>query len=238
MCVRFCWWLLLFLCGSTICSGHDRGGWRCRLNLSMFLLTVSVGRFWSVQSVLEFCATKKNLRIISNIERVYWTVLFRMASRVFVFFTPRDSSLMRNWLVCREPRTPVVKLGWEAFQPLFSRWLRWLMKPRWELYLSFFSCSFFSAQSSFVSMALVYSKNTHNFFSLSKARPSGLRAINVSMSVSPFEPYSSICPNSFGSCIPLRPAQQTRSACNNTSTYNKMHQDAMIQVALVCNQEA
>ena len=76
----------------------------------MFLLTISVGRFWSVQSVLEFNAIKKNLRIIpiSDIERVFWTVLFRMASRVFVFFTPRDSSLMRNWLVCREPRTPVV----------------------------------------------------------------------------------------------------------------------------------
>jgi len=58
------------------------------------------------------------------------------------------------------------------------------MKPRWELYLSFLSCSFFSAQSSFMSMALVYSKNTHNFFSLSKAGPSGLRAVNVSMSVS------------------------------------------------------
>jgi len=105
-----------------------------------------------------------------------------MASRVFIFFTPSDSNLVRNWFVCREPRTPVVKLGWEAFQPLFSRWLRWLMKPRWELYLSFFSCSFLSAQSSFVSMALVYSKNTHDFFSLSKSRPSGHRAMNVSMS--------------------------------------------------------
>jgi len=150
----------------------------------MFLLTISVGRFWSVQSVLEFNAIKKNLRIISDIERVFWTVLLRMASRVFVFFTPSDSSLVRNWLVCREPRTPVVKLVWEAFQPLFPQWLRWLMKPRWELHLSFFSCSFFSAQSSLVSMALVYFMNTHNFFSLSKARPSGLRANNVSMSES------------------------------------------------------
>ena len=60
--------------------------------------------------------------------------------------------------------TPVVKLVSEAFQPFFSRWLRWFMKPRWELYLLFFSCSFFSAQSSFVSIALVYSKNTHIFF--------------------------------------------------------------------------
>ena len=76
----------------------------------MFLLTISVGRFWSVQSVLEFNAMKKNLRIMSDIERVIWTVLFRMASRVFLFFTPSDSSLVRNWFVCNEPRTPVVKL--------------------------------------------------------------------------------------------------------------------------------
>jgi len=101
---------------------------------------------------------------MSDIKRVFWTVLFRMASRVFWFFTPSDSSLVRNWFVCKEPRTPVVKLVWEAFQALFSRWLRWFMKPRWELCVSFFSCSFFSAQSSFVSMDLVYSKNTYNFF--------------------------------------------------------------------------
>ena len=54
------------------------------------------------------------------------------------------------------------------------------MKPSRELYLSFFSCSFRSAQSSVVSMALVYSRNTHSFSPLSKARPSGLRAIKVS----------------------------------------------------------
>ena len=63
-------------------------------------------RFWSVQSVLEFNAIKKNLRIMSDIERVFWTVLFRMASRVFLFFTPSDSSLVRNLFVCNEPRTP------------------------------------------------------------------------------------------------------------------------------------
>ena len=96
--------------GSTILSGHILGGWRCRLNLSMFLLTISVCRFWSFQSVLEFSAIKKNLRIMSDIERVFWTVLFRMASRVFLFFTPSDSNLVRNWFVCKEPRTPVVKL--------------------------------------------------------------------------------------------------------------------------------
>jgi len=91
-------------------SIHILGAWRCRLNLSMFLLTISVGRFWIVQSVLEFNAIKENLRIMSDIERVVWTILFRMASRVFLFFTPSDSSLVRNWFVCKEPRTPVVKL--------------------------------------------------------------------------------------------------------------------------------
>ena len=96
--------------GLTVRSGHNLGGWRCRLNLSMFLLTISLGRFWSVQSVLEFNAIKKNLRIMSDIERVFWTVLLRMTSRVFIFFTPSDSSLVRNWFVCSEPRTPVVKL--------------------------------------------------------------------------------------------------------------------------------
>jgi len=96
--------------GSTMRSGHSLGSWRCRLNLSIFLLTISVGRFWSVQSVLEFSAIKKNLRIMSDMERVFWTVLFRMASRVFLFFTLSDSNLVRNWFVCKEPRTPVAKL--------------------------------------------------------------------------------------------------------------------------------
>jgi len=96
--------------GSTMRSGHGLGGWRCRLNFSMFLLTISVGRIWIVKSVLEFSAIKKNLRIMSDIERVLWTVVFRMASRVFLFFTPSDSNLAKNWFVCREPRTPVVKL--------------------------------------------------------------------------------------------------------------------------------
>ena len=119
-------------------SGHILDGWRCRLNLSMFLLVSSVGRVWSVHSVLEFSAMEKNLRIISDIERVFWTVLLRMASRVFLFLTPGDSSLVRNWFVWREPRTPVVKMVWEAFQPLFSRLLRWLMKPEWD-YICHFS---------------------------------------------------------------------------------------------------
>ena len=76
----------------------------------MFLLTISVGRIWSVQSDFELSAIKKNLRILSDIERVFWTVLLRMASRVFLFFTPSDSNLVRNWFVCKEPRTPVVTL--------------------------------------------------------------------------------------------------------------------------------
>jgi len=59
---------------------------------------------------MEFNAIKKNLRIMSDMERVFWTVLLRMASCVFLFFTPSDSSLVLNWFVCREPRTPVVKL--------------------------------------------------------------------------------------------------------------------------------
>jgi len=142
--------------GSTMRSGHGLGGWRCRLNLCMFLLTISVGRIWSVKFVLEFSAIQKNLRIMSDIEKVLWTVLFGMASRVFLFFTPSDSNLAKNWFVCREPVLHD------------SLCLRWFINPNRELYLSFFSCSFFSAQSSFVSMALVYSKNTYNFFPLSR----------------------------------------------------------------------
>jgi len=53
------------------------------------------------------------------------------------------------------------------------------MKPKCELYLSSFSCSFFSAQSSLVSIALLYSNNTHDFFSLSKARSAGDESVHV-----------------------------------------------------------
>jgi len=88
MCVRLCSLAVPPAFSSTVWSDHSLGGWRCRLNLSMFLLMISVGRFWSVQSVLEFNVMKKNLRIMSDIERVFGTVLFRMASRVLVFFTP------------------------------------------------------------------------------------------------------------------------------------------------------
>jgi len=53
-------------------SDHVLDGWTCRLNLSMFLLVIFVGRDWSVHSVSEFSATwmKKNLRFISDIEGV------------------------------------------------------------------------------------------------------------------------------------------------------------------------
>jgi len=75
----------------------------------MFLLAIFVGRVCSVHSVLEFSAIKKKWRIMSDIKRVFWTGLLRMASRVLLFFTPSDSSLVRNWFVWREPRTSVVK---------------------------------------------------------------------------------------------------------------------------------
>ena len=90
-------------------SVHMLDGWRCGSNLSTFLLAISVGRVCSVHSVLEFSGIKKKLRIMSDIERVFWTVLLRMASCVFLFFTQSDSSLVRNWFAWREPRTPVVK---------------------------------------------------------------------------------------------------------------------------------
>ena len=57
---------MFFFLAQLILSGHILGGWRCRYNLSMFLLTIS-----GVQSVLELSAMKKNLRIISDIERVF-----------------------------------------------------------------------------------------------------------------------------------------------------------------------
>jgi len=70
--------------------------WRYRLYFPMLLLVISVGRHWSVHSILEFSAMKKNLRIISDMEKVFWTVLFRIVYLVFFFFTLSDSSLVRN----------------------------------------------------------------------------------------------------------------------------------------------
>jgi len=122
---------------------------------------------------------QNNLRIISDMERVFWTVLFRIASLVFC----SSLGVFLVWLeidfACREPRTLVVKLICVAFQPLFSRLLRWLMKPKCALYVSSFACSLFVVQSSLVSIALVYPRNTRDFFSLSKASPSGLREMKV-----------------------------------------------------------
>ena len=48
------------------CAMWSDGGpeaWRCRLYFSMLLLVISVGRDWSVHSILEFSAMKRNLRI-------------------------------------------------------------------------------------------------------------------------------------------------------------------------------
>jgi len=100
----------------TVCyvSYGDLVAWRYGLHFSILLLVISVGRDWNVDSILEFSAMK-NLRIISDMERVFRIVLFRIASLVFLIFTPSVSSLVRNWFVCREPRTPVVKLICVAF---------------------------------------------------------------------------------------------------------------------------
>ena len=44
-----------------------------------------------------------------------------MASRVFLFFTPSDASLVRNWFACSEPRTPVAcgEIGLRGFPAAF-----------------------------------------------------------------------------------------------------------------------
>jgi len=66
----------------------------------MFLLTISVGRFWSVQSVLEFNAIKKNLRIMSDRDREGFldrSISYGF-SRVFVLYPERLQS--RKELVC------------------------------------------------------------------------------------------------------------------------------------------
>ena len=46
--------------------------------------------------MLEFSVMKENLRIMSDMERFFWTVWFRLNSLVFLFFTPNVSSLTRN----------------------------------------------------------------------------------------------------------------------------------------------
>jgi len=57
----------------------DRGpeAWRYRLYFSTLLSVISVGRDWSVHSVLKFNAIKENLRIMSDMESICWTVLLR-----------------------------------------------------------------------------------------------------------------------------------------------------------------
>jgi len=63
------------------CAMWSYGGpaaWRYRLYFSMLWLLISVGRDWCVNSILEFSAIKKNLKIVSDMERVFWAVLLRM----------------------------------------------------------------------------------------------------------------------------------------------------------------
>jgi len=62
----------------------------------MLLFVLSFGRVWSVHSMLELSVMKENLRIMSDMERFFWTVWFRLNSLVFLFFTPNVSSLTRN----------------------------------------------------------------------------------------------------------------------------------------------
>ena len=86
--------------GSTVRSGHNLGGWRCRLNLSkFFLLTISVGRFWSVHSVLEFLCDKEKLEDhVRHGEGFLDRSIPYGFSRVFVLYTERLQSRME--LVC------------------------------------------------------------------------------------------------------------------------------------------
>jgi len=92
-------------------SDHVPDDWRCTLNLSMFLLVLSVGRDWMVHTVLEFSAMKKNLKIISNIKKVLWTVLFREDIRKCSCFLLRVTpTLLETGLCVGSLVLPVVKL--------------------------------------------------------------------------------------------------------------------------------
>jgi len=74
---------LLYRC--AMWSHGDSVAWRYRLYFSMLLLVDSVarGRDSSVHSILEVSTMQNNLRIISDMESFFWTVLFRIASLVF-----------------------------------------------------------------------------------------------------------------------------------------------------------
>jgi len=61
----------------SFCSVHvlyDPGGVCAVKKQILFLLVISLGRDWLAQSILEFSAMKKNLRIMSDMERVFWTI--------------------------------------------------------------------------------------------------------------------------------------------------------------------
>ena len=67
--------------------------------------------------MLEFSAAKKNLRIMSGIEKGFWTVWFQMVFLVFLFLNLSVSSLVKVSSVkgvsfsyrhvWRLPRTPI-----------------------------------------------------------------------------------------------------------------------------------
>ena len=105
----------------------------------------------------------------------------------------------------------------KCFPAALSRWLRWFIKPRRELYLSIFSFSFFSAQSLFVSMALVYSSNTHYFFLVKgeAIRPSGYKCVFVCI-----VKVDGICDVVFRSLALFWPALGGRISCS--PTYSKI----------------
>jgi len=85
--------------GSTMRSGYNLVVWRCRLNLSMFLLTIFVGhgRFWSVQSVLEILKDKLEDHVRHRKGFLDRFISYGF-SRVFVLYPEQLQS--RKELVC------------------------------------------------------------------------------------------------------------------------------------------
>jgi len=79
------------------------------------LLDISLGKDWITKSMSMMIAAKINLRIMCDMERVFGTVWCQMISLSFLFLTPRDSSLVTNRFVFKEPFTPAVKLVCMAF---------------------------------------------------------------------------------------------------------------------------
>jgi len=63
---------------------------RNKLCLSMLLLVISFGKDWIAQSMLEYSVAKKNLRFMSDMQRVFWIVWFRMVSLLSLFLHPQQ----------------------------------------------------------------------------------------------------------------------------------------------------